>query len=175
MKWSRACTAAVAMTIVPLTPYAYAHGDLRSTSPRNGARVPRPPNEVTITLTEAPAPGAQARATDGCDRRVPGAVSVDGDAIVLSLEGGEAGRWNVSYSAVSSVDGHRTRGRIGFTVSGDKDCTSDREDIDIDAGDEPGIIQNPDPPDDSSTQWIWWVVGGTVALGALALLIRRAS
>lgn len=161
---------------------ALAHGDLQGTSPEDGSTVGKPPSEIRVTLTEAPTRGAEAEATDGCKRKVPAAVSVDGSDVVLSLEGGERGKWKVTYRAVSSVDGHTTRGNFGFTVSGNKDCSKpddsddprDDPEDDVDAGDDPGIIENPNPPDEG-TSWLVWVGGGTILLIALAFVVRRAG
>lgn len=154
----------------------FAHGDLQATSPQRGANVGTAPDRVTITLTEAPSKGAQARAVDGCKRKVPADVSVDGSDVVLSLQGGGPGRWKVSYRAVSSVDGHLAKGSFGFTVSGTEDCPAKEteEPDDIDAADNPGIVENPNPPDDG-VSWILWVVGGTVVISVAASLVRRSS
>ena len=169
---------AIAATLVTLVPApASAHGDLQGTSPEDGSRVKEVPAEITITLTEAPTQGAEVSATDGCKKKVPAAVSVDGDDIVLVPGGGEPGKWKVKYRAVSSVDGHQTRGAISFTVAGKKDCSPDEPDDpgdDIDASEDPGILQNPNPPDEGSS-WLLWVGGGTVVLVAAAFFIRRSS
>ena len=154
-----------------------AHGDLRATNPEDGSKVASPPDEVTITLTEAPTRGAEARATDGCKRRVPAVVSVDGNDVVMALRGGEPGKWKVSYQAVSSVDGHRTRGEFSFTVGGKKDCSPDEPDDsrdDVDAADDPGIIENPNPPDEGIS-WLIWVALGTVVVAGIAFGLRRAG
>ena len=167
--------AVVVGALVPTA--ALAHGDLRATDPEDGARVKKPPKEITVSLTEAPTDGAVARATDGCKKRVPSAVSGDGDAIVLTVEGGEPGKWKVAYRAVSSVDGHQTKGRFDFTVAGSKDCSPDpAETDDIDTDESPGTLANPEPSDEGgSPTWLWWVIGGTVVLGAVAFVVRKAS
>ena len=168
-------TAAALLALVPAP--AFAHGDLDGTSPEDGSKVKEVPSEITITLTEAPTQGAEASAMDGCKRKVPAAVSVDGNDVVLTVEGGEPGKWKVKYRAVSSVDGHQTRGAISFTVAGKKDCSPDEPDDsgdDIDASEDPGIIENPNPPDEGSS-WLLWVGGGTLLLVAAAFFIRRSS
>ena len=152
----------------------YGHGDLQSTSPEAGSTLRKTPKRVTITLTEAPTRGAEARAVDGCKKAVPAALSVEGSDIVLSLEGGEPGRWKVSYRAVSSVDGHQTRGTLAFKVAGTKDCAAG-DDAEIDAPDNPGIVDNPNPPDEGGSSWLLWVLGGTVVVAAGAFLIRRSA
>lgn len=177
MRRATAAVGLVAVCVLISSAPALAHGDLQGTNPEDGATVAKPPSEIRVTLTEAPTRGAQARATDGCKRKVPAAVSVDGNDIVLSVQGGERGKWKVTYQAVSSVDGHQTRGNIAFTVSGKKDCTPDEPDDtgdDIDAVDDPGIIENPNPPDEG-VSWLVWVGGGTILLVGLAFIVRRSG
>ena len=165
--------------MVALTTPAWGHGDLRSTSPSDGQRVKKPPREVTIELTEAPTEqGLEATVRDGCNKRLPAAVSVEESTIVLSLEGGAPGHWMTKYRAVSSVDGHQTRGKFHFMVAGPHDCSEHEDEEggdDIAANDQPGIVQNPDPPGGGSPMWIWFVLAGTVVLGGLAFVVRRAS
>lgn len=166
-----------AFVLLVFSGVASAHGDLERTSPENGATVHKVPAEITVTLTEAPTKGAEAKATDGCKKKAPAVVSVEGNDIVLSLQGGQPGKWKVSYGTVSAVDGHETRGAFGFTVSGKKDCSSADEDDpkdDIDAAENPGIIDNPDPPDEGPS-WLVWVGGGTLVLVAAAAALRRSA
>lgn len=157
---------------------AAAHGDLRRTNPEDGSTVGDAPSSISITLTEAPSEGAEARAFDGCKRRVPAAVSVSGSDIVLATQGGEPGGWTVIYRALSSVDGHQVRGTFAFTVRGKKDCSggeAGEPEDQVDAAKGPGIIENPNPPDEGGTSWLVWLGGGTVVLIAAAFAIRRSS
>lgn len=168
---------ALVWTLLVVAP-AFGHGDLQGTSPEDGSTVPKPPGRVSITLTEAPTRGAEASATDGCKRDVASAVSVDGSDIVVTIDGGEPGRWKVTYRAVSSVDGHQTKGKVGFEVAGKKDCSSgdaEEPEDEIDAADDPGIVENPNPPDEGGMSWLLWVAVGTVALVIVAFLVRRSS
>lgn len=180
MRRGVAVLASVVVLLV-LPGVASAHGDLEGTSPEEGSTVGKVPGEIRVTLTEAPTKGPEAAATDGCKKKVPAAVSIDGNDIVLSLDGGEPGKWKVSYRAVSAEDGHQTRGAFGFTVSGKKDCSTDKPDDpqddpedDVDASDDPGIIDNPDPPDEG-TSWLVWVGAGTLVLVAAAFVLRRSA
>lgn len=165
------------IVVLGLPSGSLAHGDLQATSPEAGATVPNAPKNVTVTLTQAPTKGAEVRVQDGCRRSVPSAVSVADRDLVVALEGGRPGAWKVFYRAVSSVDGHQTRGTLTFKVSGKRDCgRGDVEpDDEIAAGGNPGIVDNPNPPDEGGTSWLWWVAGGTVAIAAVAFLIRRIS
>lgn len=161
--------------LLAMSTVAHAHGDLRGTSPEAGSTLRKAPKRVTITLTEAPTKGADARAVDGCKDRVPAAVSVSANDIVLTLEGGRPGRWKVSYRAVSRVDGHQTKGILGFKVAGKKDCSAPEEEDQVEAPGNPGIVDNPDPPDEGGTSWLLWVLGGTVVLVGGAFLVRRST
>lgn len=165
------------VVLLVLPGVAAAHGDLKGTSPEDGSTVGKVPKEITVALTEPPTQGAEAKATDGCKKKVPAAVSVDGNDIVLSLGGGEPGKWKVSYRAVSAEDGHQTRGSFAFSASGRKDCSpapDDDPEDDVDAGGDPGIIDNPDPPDEG-TSWLLWVGAGTLILVAAAFVVRRSA
>lgn len=168
-----------AVLVAVLATPAWGHGDLQSTAPRDGQRVKKPPREVTVTLTEVPTEqSVEATARDGCNQRIPAAVSVEESRIVMALEGGAPGHWMVKYRAVSSVDGHQTKGKFHFMVTGPHDCSEDEEDgsgDDIAANDQPGIVENDDPPSEGSSTWIWIVVAGTAVLGGLAFVVRRAS
>lgn len=169
--------AAITALLVLAAAPAHSHGDLQGTSPEDGSTVGEVPAEISITLTEPPTRGAEASAIDGCRSKVPAAIAVEGDDIVLTPGGGVPGRWKVKYRAVSAVDGHQTRGSISFTVRGKKDCSSDESDEPgdvIDAADNPGILDNPNPPDEGSS-WLLWVAGGTLVLLVLAFVIRRSS
>ena len=158
---------------------ALGHGDLRGTSPADGSEVGKPPSEIRVTLTQAPTRGAESRVMDGCKRKVPASVSEEGSDVVLSVQGGEPGKWEVTYQTVSSVDGHETGGNFSFTVSGKNECNREEDPKDdpedeIDAADDPGIIENPDPPDEG-TSWLVWVGGGAIFLVGFAFVVRRAG
>ncbi|MBW3595285.1 MAG: copper resistance protein CopC [Actinobacteria bacterium] len=157
---------------------SFGHGDLRGTSPERGSTVRKPPERITITLTEAPSKGAEAEVIDGCKRKVPSTVAIDGNDIVVAPRGGRRGDWKVSYRAVSSVDGHQTRGKLTFSVAGRKDCSRRNDDPaedEIDAADNPGIVENPNPPDEGGRSWLLWVGAGTILVVAAAFLVRRGS
>lgn len=112
-------------------------------------------------------------ARDGCNRLVPVAVSVVRSRIVLALEGGEPGDWTVRYRAVSSVDGHQTGGRFQFTVEGPRSCGDPEPEDEIAAQDNPGIIENPDPPGGGPSAWPWFLVAGALLLTGIALWVQK--
>lgn len=101
----------------------WGHGDLQATHPERGSSVKRPPKTVLISFTEAPSAGGRFQVVDGCGEQVLARVGGDGPDAELQVDGGQPGRWKVSYRVISSVDGHSTRGTFGFRVKGKKDCS----------------------------------------------------
>ncbi len=108
---------ALLAALLPAGPAA-AHASLRSSTPADGARLPRPPGEVTLTFSErlqagftrvaATGPGGQSVAA--------GPVRVAGTRAVLPLKATAAGDYTVSYRIVSS-DGHPVQGTIRFSAA----------------------------------------------------------
>jgi copper resistance protein C len=125
----RALTALAVLAMAGVSSVAYAHGDVRSTSPKVDASVDSPPREIRVTLTEAPTPDAIVQAKDGCGKQVVTTVSVAQATITGDVSGGaQPGRWTVSWRAISSVDGHPTEGKFSFLVNGATDCSSEGAD-----------------------------------------------
>ena len=80
-----------------------------------------------------------------------------------------------------ATDDCKKKAPASDSVAGDdigkKDCnTATNEDPkdDVDAGDDPGIINNPDPPDEE-TPWVVWVGGGMLILIAAAFVLRKSA
>ena len=122
----RFMTGLAALTLVALSAAAYAHGDVRSTSPKADASVESAPRRITVTLTEAPSQDAVMRAKDGCGKRVVTSVSVAQATITGAVtDGAQPGRWAVSWRAISTVDGHPTEGKFAFTVNGVTNCSAE--------------------------------------------------
>lgn len=118
----RAILAGATLALMPLSP-ALAHGEVQSTRPARNAHVLRPPNSVTVTLTEAPTNEARLTVHDGCGNPVASSVAVRGAALVARTPEAQPGAWHVVFKAVSSVDGHLSKGSFGFHVGGRRDCT----------------------------------------------------
>jgi methionine-rich copper-binding protein CopC len=122
----RLVTGLAALALAALSAVAYAHGDVRSTSPKADAIVESPPKRVVVTLTEAPSRDAVVRAKDGCGKQVITTVSVAQATITGAVtDGAQPGRWAVSWRAISTVDGHPTEGKFAFTVDGVTDCSAE--------------------------------------------------
>ncbi len=152
---------------------AWAHGNRQVEDPAEGAKLKKPPATITMTLSETPAQGSVLRATDGCGRKVLGEVSVDGSDLVLSVSGGQPGKWNVSYRAVSAEDGHLTHGRYSFSVAGKKDCSQPETPADQIAGGAGTRVES-DDDEGSSFPLVPFAIG-TVVVVVAALLLRRAA
>ncbi|MDQ3941040.1 MAG: copper resistance protein CopC [Actinomycetota bacterium] len=151
---------------------ARAHGDLRGTDPEAEARLKKAPNVVTVTLTEPPAKGSTLSVRDGCRKQVVLSSGPDPHTegiLIADLARGRPGRWQASYRAISSVDGHLTRGRFAFTVAGRKDCSNDPDDVDLGGGEDTRVNA---PPDAGSSFPLVPFAIGTAAVIVLALVLR---
>ena len=155
---------------------AGAHGELQGTDPAKGASLGSVPDDVSLTLTEAPGPGSTLEVTDGCERAVAGRVSRDGSDLQASVKGGEPGRWSMTYRAVSSVDGHVTKGKVRFKVTGERDCSepqSAETDVEIGGGEDTQVA-NEDRSEGGGFPLIQLALG-TVVLVGIALLLRAST
>jgi methionine-rich copper-binding protein CopC len=120
----RMVVALIALAVAGLSAVAYAHGEVRSTSPKADAVVESPPKRIAVRLTEAPSQDAVVRAKDGCGKQIVTTVSVAQATITGAVtDGAQPGRWTVSWRAISTVDGHPTEGKFAFTVNGVTDCS----------------------------------------------------
>jgi methionine-rich copper-binding protein CopC len=167
---------AVLLLLLLFPSAAFGHGEIEKTVPEQGERLSAPPDEVTITLTEAPSQGAVLRVLDGCkDNLVDEALITERD-LHSPIATGQPGKWTVAYRAVSAEDGHLTKGRYTFTVAGKKDCSAGNDNDDDDAEIGPGT--SPIVPDDSDEGGGFPVVpvaiGGALVVAA-AVAIRVGS
>lgn len=177
---ARCVVSLVALGVAATGGVARAHGDLEGTSPEDGTTVRKSPTEVRITLTEAPAPSSSVVVTDGCRRKVDVAEDTEGLDLVASVSGGEPGRWDVRYRAVSAEDGHVTKNGFGFAVSGRRDCSGDEPsgsgaENDTQIGGGRGTrVSNPGA-DEGSGSLLLWLGVGTAGAVAVAFFLRRSS
>ena len=165
------------LLILSIPGHAWAHGDLRGTDPEDGSRLQKPPRTVALTLTEAPARGSVLTVKDGCRRKAPGEVFIDGNDLAYSVSGGEPGAWRATYRAISAEDGHLTQGGISFTVAGKKDCSKEPDDSPTDqiGGGAETRVNAPDQGDEGSSFPIVPFAIGTLVVVAAAFLLRRSS
>ncbi len=96
---------------------AYAHDELKSSNPVDGAMVATPPAQVVLTFEEAPvALGAQVVVTGPDGPVSSGTPRLAGDDVVADVQPqAPAGRYTVEWR-VTSDDGHPVSGTFGFTA-----------------------------------------------------------
>ena len=100
----------------PLT--ASAHDVLESTSPAADSTVPRLPESISLTFTEAPLSiGTQVVVTGPSGPAQQGAPTIDGRVVTQALAPtAPAGRYTVTYR-VTSDDGHPVTGSFAFVAT----------------------------------------------------------
>jgi copper resistance protein C len=111
--------ATAALSVIATAPVATAHAELESTTPKQGSRVQRLPQQVTLTFSEPIRTPAFVEVTG------PGRTNVAGGDVqvrdeVLTQQLGDAtggGTYSMSYR-VTSADGHPISGTVRFTVAG---------------------------------------------------------
>lgn len=150
-----------------------AHGELQGTDPERGATIRRAPASVRITFTEPPAKGGRFEVLDGCGDSVIDGVGGRASNAELRVDGGEAGRWKVTYRVISAVDGHSTRGSFAFKVQGQTDCDQPQPDP---GGPDDEVAQAPPRIDDDdersgSFPLVPVLIGGGLVLAAVAVRV----
>jgi copper resistance protein C len=173
---------AVLAALLPAGP-ADAHATLRSSTPADGARLPRPPAEVTLTFSErlqagftrvaATGPGGQSVAA--------GPVRVAGPRAVLPLRATAAGDYAVSYRVVSS-DGHPVQGTIRFSAAAPAPTTAPPTTTPPATSAPPTGTAQPSPAvgtdDEGGTAWPYLGLGvllAVLAVGGVLLVTSRRS
>ena len=163
-----------------LAPFAHAHGDLGTTIPARNSTVNEPPTHLVVNFTEPPTKDAVVTIRDGCGRSLAVRVDVEDRVAHLYTKGGLPGEWRVTYDVISAVDGHRTSGGYSFKVAGKRDCTPDKKfgDLGKGPGEGPGPVagdEGDDPPGEESGIPVLPIVVGSVAVVALAIVVRRMA
>ena len=152
---------------------AYAHTELTSSNPADGATLATPPAQVVLTFSEAPvALGAQVVVTGPTGAVSAGAPRLDGLTVVQDVQpSGPAGRYTVEWR-LTSDDGHPVSGTLGFTASAAAaGGTSSVEPADASATPAPAEAPRREPLIPS-----WgWIAAGVIAIVAAIRLNRRAS
>ncbi|MEA2432864.1 MAG: CopC domain [Actinomycetota bacterium] len=167
----RKSVALIACAILVLLPAsALAHASLESSDPEVDSTVDKAPPEVTLTMAEQPAAGSSVTVTDGCKKEVGEKAQLSGNDMVVAIDGGQPGRWNVDFVAISAEDGHELSDSFSFVVAGQKDCNAKPTIEPSTSSTKP--INNPD--DGSSFPVVPLVIGTVVVVGG-ALLLRRST
>ncbi|MFJ8719156.1 copper resistance CopC/CopD family protein [Streptomyces violaceus] len=96
---------------------AFAHTELVSSSPKDGAELEKAPGHLTLTFDEAVDLADVRVLTMGGDRlpvsRTPGGGA---DAVRVALAAPKHGEFAVMWSVVDAEDGHASSGRIALTI-----------------------------------------------------------
>jgi methionine-rich copper-binding protein CopC len=104
------------LTMLSGSTAAHAHALLDHASPAVGSTVASSPGSVTLYFTERLEPkfsGGEVHGPGG--GRVDRGASVSGNVMRLSVGGLRAGRYSVTWHALS-VDTHKTQGSFSFQV-----------------------------------------------------------
>lgn len=164
LSWTTAVLTIVASVAIGAAPAA-AHSFLATTRPTQGERLPSPPREVALQLSEpVEADTAELAVTDEHGAPVEaGMLEFDsGGAVVrVPLVSPSDGLYRVSWHVVSAVDGHESAGEFFFAV-GDDAVLSE-------AGN--GSAGARVPPLATAATWLL-LAGWSVAFGAVALVGR---
>ena len=150
---------------------AYAHTELTSSTPADGATVATAPAQVVLTFSEAPvALGAQVVVTGPAGAVSAGAPRLDGLSVVQDVQpSAPAGRYTVEWR-LTSDDGHPVSRTLGFTASAAAAGG---------AAGAPGASSTPAPgaaPRREPLIPSWgWIAAGVIAIVAAVRLNRRAS
>jgi copper transport protein len=115
--------AAIAVAILSITGgIAAAHANYVKSNPASDARLTKPPSEVRVTFSETP----DARGSDVAvlevngnrvDKRDVTLVTDEANTLRVSLGAIGDGGYLVSWTTVSAVDGHETKGAFAFAVN----------------------------------------------------------
>ncbi|WP_258804674.1 copper resistance CopC family protein [Pseudarthrobacter sp. NS4] len=164
---------------------AAAHDAAESSSPAQGASVPTPPEQVSVTFNNNPLGlGASISVKDASGTEwAEGPVEIIDNVASQKLRaGGPAGEYTVSWRVVSA-DSHPIEGTFGFTATGAAEGTAQATGPTAAATvpgigtAEPGVTAEPAVPVNAEEPFQWSIViFAAVALGllaTLAILARR--
>lgn len=112
---------AAASILISMGGAAAAHANYVKSNPASDARLTKAPMEVRVTFSEPPdARGSDLAVLDVSGKRVDGGdVSLARDepnTLRVSVNAVGDGGYLVSWTALSTVDGHETKGAFGFAV-----------------------------------------------------------
>lgn len=159
---------------------AAAHDAAESSSPADGASLPAPPEQVSVTYNNNPLGiGASFSIKDAAGTEwADGAVEiVDNVASQKLRAGAPAGAYTVSWRVVSA-DSHPIEGTFGFTAAGAAEgsapATGPTAAATVPAMGtaEPGVTAEPSVPADSGEPFQWSIV--IFAAAAVGLLVALA-
>ena len=151
---------------------AYAHDELRSSSPSDGTTLARPPAQIVLTFEEPPVElGAQVVVTGPDGPVSSGTPRLDGDDVIADVQpSAPAGRYTVAWR-VTSDDGHPVSGTFAFTATAAAGGATASAATTPAAAPAPAQVPRREPLIPS---WAW-IIAGVIAIVAAIRLNRRAS
>ena len=158
---------------------AYAHDELKSSSPADGATLAAPPAQVVLTFEEPPVElGAQVVVTGPDGSVSSGAPRLDGDDVIQDVQPqAPAGRYTIGWR-VTSDDGHPVSGTLAFTAqAAATGTTTPSAPATAPAASAEAATPAPAPaPRREPLIPSWgWIAAGVIAIVAAIRLNRRAS
>jgi copper resistance protein C len=172
--------------VVGTTAPAYAHDELVSSNPADGATLAAPPAQVVLTFEEAPVDlGLQVVVTSPEGSASSGSPRIEGTTVVQDVQpSAPAGRWTVQWR-VTSDDGHPVSGRFAFTAQtgGASASSSPAGPATTRAASAPAgeatAAATPAPAEAPRQQPLipsWaWIIGGVLVIALAIRINRRAS
>ena len=171
-----ACKSLLLLILLALSAPALAHGDLESTTPAEDSTVKKAPRNVSIELSEAPAPDVLLVVKDGCGRKVSAGETVNGNEVTVGIDAGaQPGKWSARFRAISAEDGHLTQDSFGFKVKGKKDCSPPASETPEPTGSSAPPTPDGGPEDDSNAPVIPIALGAVIVTAAAFFIRRRAG
>lgn len=171
------------LALLGTAPTAWAHTELTSSNPAEGAQVATPPTALTLTFNEPVDPAAATvtvTGTDGTAWTVGPITAADTTLTVPVTAAGQAGQYTIDYRIISA-DGDPVRGAVKFTLTTAiaPPATSSTATTTTDAP----PAEPPAAAAQSSTAgqgglpvWVWIVLGlAVVAAVVVAVLVRRSG
>ena len=164
---------------------AYAHDELQSSNPADGATLATPPAQVVLTFEEAPVDlGLQVVVTSPDGSASSGSPRIEGTTVVQDVQpSAPAGRYSVEWR-VTSDDGHPVSGRFDFTAqaaAGGSGATTPaatpQASAPAGAGATPAATPAPaQAPRQEPLVPSWaWIIGGVLVIALAIRINRRAS
>jgi copper resistance protein C len=159
---------------------AYAHDELQSSNPADGATLATPPTQVVLTFEEAPVDlGLQVVVTSPDGSASAGSPRIEGATVVQDVQpSAPAGRYTVEWR-VTSDDGHPVSGRFAFTAQGaaSTGSVSPTPTSQASAGATPAATPTPaEAPRQQPLVPSWaWIIGGVLVIALAVRINRRAS
>lgn len=168
-----AATLGAGLVLALVAAPAYAHDELRSSDPADGATVAAPPTRVVLTFSEPPvALGSQVVVTGPAGAVSSGTPRIEGVTVVQDVQPqAPAGRHTVEWR-VTSDDGHPVSGTLAFTAQAAAGGTPSAGGTTSAPATAPAPAEEP-PREPLIPSW-GWIAAGVIAIVAAIRLNRRA-